>query len=62
MNNFITVTSERGLTCSINVSHIICVSKSNDGKAVIHHTTLGNNTNTLFVKETYEEVMKMINS
>ena len=60
MNKFITVTAYE-TQYSFNVSHIICVSKSNDGKAVIYHTTWGNNTNILYVEETYDYVINMIN-
>lgn len=62
MNKFVTVTSVKGLTCSINVSHIICVLKDNKG-TIIKHTPWGENgISTLAVKETYEDVMEMIKS
>lgn len=62
MNKFITVTTTRGLTCSLNVSHIICVLKDDEG-TIIKHTPWGeNNTSTLEVREAYDYVMAMINS
>ncbi|WP_294591596.1 hypothetical protein [uncultured Bacteroides sp.] len=62
MNKFITVTSTKGFTYSLNVSHIIGVQKDDDG-TVIKHTPWGeNNTSTLIVKEAYDYVMNMINS
>lgn len=58
MSKFITVTSTRGLTYSINVSHIICVLKDDKG-TIIRHTPWGEKgTSSLAVKESYEDIWK----
>lgn len=59
MNKFITVTGYDDLTYTFNISHIICVKIDASG-AIIYHTNMENVDYTP-VRESYDEVMTMIN-